>query len=78
MLKNISKVIEIMIIIFIFLVITYRNYFHNQDNFTVVEDNVDKIILIQDNSLLSKINKKKEVVDDVWGCSEFGKKMKLC
>jgi len=78
MLKNISKVIEIMIIIYIFLVIIYKNPNMNHDNFTVVEDNVDKIILIQDNSLLSKINKKKEVMNDVWGCSEFGKKMKLC
>lgn len=48
------------------------------DNFTVVEDNVDKIITIQDNSLLSKINKKEEVVKNIWGCSDFGKEMKLC
>jgi len=78
MIKNISKVIEIIIIICIFLVITYRNTNTNQDNFTVVEEDVDKIITIQDNSLLDKINKKEEVIEDVWGCSEFGKKMKLC
>ena len=37
-----------------------------------------KFISIQDGSLLSKINQKDEIVKNIWGCSEFGKEMKLC
>ena len=39
---------------------------------------VNKFISIQDGSLLSKINQKDEIVKNIWGCSEFGKEMKLC
>ena len=49
-----------------------------KEYFSVVEDDSDKIITIEDNSLLSKINQKEEVVKNIWGCSEFGKEMKLC
>ena len=37
-----------------------------------------KFISIQDGSLLGKINQKDEIVKNIWGCSEFGKEMKLC
>jgi hypothetical protein len=52
--------------------------YNKNEAFTVVEDDVDKIITIQEGSLLSKINSKEEVVKNIWGCSEFGKEMKLC
>jgi hypothetical protein len=51
---------------------------NKNEEFTVVENDIDKIITIQDGSLLSKINTKEEVVKNIWGCSEFGKEMKLC
>lgn len=70
--KGVAIVFAILVILSIIL-ISYKN-----EGFTVVEDDVDKIITIQDNSLLSKINKKEEVVKNIWGCSEFGKEMKLC
>jgi hypothetical protein len=51
---------------------------NKNEGFTVVEDDIDKIITIQDNSFLDKINQKEEVVKNIWGCSDFGKEMKLC
>jgi fumarylacetoacetate (FAA) hydrolase family protein len=70
--KGVAIVLGILIILSIIL-ITNKN-----EGFTVVENNVDKIITIQDGSLLDKINQKDEVVKNIWGCSEFGKEMKLC
>jgi hypothetical protein len=49
-----------------------------KENFSVVEDDTEKIIKIQDGSLLSKINQKSEVVKNIWGCSDFGREMNLC
>ena len=48
------------------------------EGFSVVEDDTEKIITIQENSLLDKINQKTEVVKNIWGCSDFGKELKLC
>jgi hypothetical protein len=70
--KGVAIALGILIILSIIL-ITNKN-----EGFTVVENNVDKIITIQDGSLLDKINQKDEVVKNIWGCSEFGKEMKLC
>ena len=70
--KGVGIALGILVIITIILI------FNNNEGFTVVEDDVDKIITIQDGSLLSKINKKDEVVKNIWGCSDFGKEMKLC
>lgn len=73
---NIPKGVAITLgILFILSIILISN---KNEGFTVVEDNIDKIITIQDGSLLSKINTKDEVVKNIWGCSEFGKEMKLC
>jgi hypothetical protein len=73
---NIPKVmgitLGILIILFIIL-ISNKN-----EGFSVVEDDTDKIITIQDNSLLSKINQKEEIFKNIWGCSDFGKELKLC
>jgi hypothetical protein len=60
-------------LIIILIIIRCKN-----EEFSVVEDDVEKIITIQDNSLLSKLNRKEEIVKNIWGCSEFGKEMKLC
>ena len=51
---------------------------NKNEGFSVVENDTDKIITIQDNSLLNKINQKEEVVKNIWGCSDFGKELKLC
>lgn len=70
--KGVVIAFAILVILSIIL-ISYKN-----EGFTVVEDDVNKIITIQDNSLLNKINQKEEIVKNIWGCSEFGKEMKLC
>jgi hypothetical protein len=70
--KGVGIALGILVIITIILI------FNNNEGFTVVEEDVDKIITIQDGSLLSKINKKEEVVKNIWGCSDFGKEIKLC
>ena len=71
---NIPKVMGIILGILIILFIIRCKI----EKFSVVEDDTKKIITIQDNSLLNKINKKEEVIKKIWGCSEFGKEMKLC
>jgi hypothetical protein len=73
---NIPKGVGIALGILIVLLIIL--FFNKKEKFTVVENDVDKIISIQDGSLLSKINQKDEIVKNIWGCSEFGKEMKLC
>lgn len=71
---NIPKVMGIILaILIIFFIIRCKI-----EEFSVVEDDTSKIITIQEGSLLSKINQKEEVVKNIWGCSEFGKEMKLC
>jgi len=70
--KGVGIALGILIILSIILM------YNKNESFTVVEDDTDKIITIQDGSLLSKINKKEEVVKNIWGCSDFGKEMKLC
>lgn len=71
---NIPKVMGIILaILIIFFIIRCKI-----EEFSVVEDDISKIITIQEGSLLSKINQKEEVVKNIWGCSEFGKEMKLC
>jgi hypothetical protein len=75
---NIPKGVKITLgILFVFsiilIIIKYRI-----EKFSVVEEDTDKIIKIQDDSLLSKINQKEEVVKNIWGCSDFGKEMKIC
>jgi hypothetical protein len=70
--KGVGIALGILVILSIILI------YNKREEFTVVEDDTDKIITIQDGSLLSKINKKEEVVKNIWGCSDFGKEMKLC
>ena len=70
--KGVAIALGILVILSIIL-ISNKN-----EGFSVVEDDVEKIITIQDNSLLNKLNQKEEVVKNIWGCSEFGKEMKLC
>ena len=73
---NIPKgFIIILGILIIFSIILSLN---KKEKFSVVEADTDKIIKIQKNSLLDRINQKKEVVKNIWGCSDFGKEMKLC
>jgi hypothetical protein len=70
--KGVGIALGILIILSIILM------YNKNEGFTVVEDDTDKIIAIQDGSLLSKINQKEEVVKNIWGCSDFGKEIKLC
>ena len=73
---NIPKgIIIILGILIIFLIILLLR---KKENFSVVEDDTEKIIKIQDGSLLSKINQKSEVVKNISSCSDFGKEMKIC
>lgn len=73
---NIPKgIIIILGILIIFLIILLLR---KKENFSVVEDDTEKIIKIQDGSFLSEINKKDEVVKNIWGCSDFGREMNLC
>ena len=75
---NIPKGVGIALgILALFSIILIINSYKNEE-FSVVEDDIDKIITIQDGSLLSKINKKDEIVQNIWGCSEFGKELNLC
>jgi hypothetical protein len=70
--KGVAIALGILVILSIIL-ISNKN-----EGFSVVEDDTDKIITIQKNSLLDKINQKEEVVKNIWGCSDFGKELKLC
>ena len=54
--KGVAIALGILVILSIIL-ISNKN-----EGFSVVEDDTDKIITIQENSLLDKINQKKEVV----------------
>jgi hypothetical protein len=75
---NIPKCVAILVgILVLILIILIINSYKNE-KFLVVEDDIDKIIKIEDDSLLSKINQKEEIVQNIWGCSEFGKELKLC
>ena len=70
--KGVAIALGILVILSIIL-ISNKN-----EGFSVVEDDTEKIITIQDNSFLDKINQKEEVVKNIWGCSDFGKELKLC
>jgi len=70
--KGVAIALGILVILSIMLM------YNKNEGFSVVEDDTDKIITIQDNSFLDKINQKEEVVKNIWGCSDFGKEMKLC
>ena len=73
---NIPKgFIIILGILIIFSIILILN---KKEKFSVVEEDTDKIIKIQKDSLLDRINQKQEVVKNIWGCSDFGKEMKIC
>jgi hypothetical protein len=72
---NIPKGVAIALGILVISIIIISN---KNEGFSVVEDDTDKIITIQKNSLLDKINQKEEVVKNIWGCSDFGKELKLC
>ena len=64
--KGVAIALGILVILSIIL-ISNKN-----EGFSVVEDDTEKIITIQDNSFLDKINQKEEVVKNIWGCSDFG------
>jgi hypothetical protein len=70
--KGVAIALGILVILSIILIC------NKNEEFSVVEDDIDKIITIQDGSLLSKINQKEEIVQNIWGCSDFGKELKLC
>jgi hypothetical protein len=70
--KGVAIALGILVILSIIII------YNKNEGFTVVEDDTNKIITIQDGSLLSKINQKNEIVKNIWGCSDFGKEMKLC
>ena len=72
--KGVAITLGILILLSIILIIIHCK----NEGFTVVEDDIDKIISIQKDSLLDKINQKEENVKNIWGCSDFGKEMKLC
>lgn len=74
---NIPKVMGILIIgilIGFLLRILYIKRNKN-DNFTVVENTINEIT-IDDKYFINKINDKN--IQKIWGCSDFGKEMKLC
>ncbi len=71
--KGFIIMLGILIIFSIILIICYK-----KEKFSVVEEDTDKIIKIQKDSLLDRINQKQEVVKNIWGCSDFGKEMKIC
>jgi hypothetical protein len=73
---NIPKVVKIAMGILIILSIILC--LNKDENFTVVEEDTQKMIKIENDSLLNKINQKEEIVKNIWGCSEFGKELKLC
>jgi hypothetical protein len=75
---NIPKGVGIAMGILISLLIILIIFRCKNEGFTVVEEDTEKIIKIQNDSLLSKINQNEEVVKNIWGCSEFGKEIKLC
>ena len=66
------------IILGILIIFSILLFLNKKEYFSVVEDDTEKIIKIQDGSLLSKINQKSEIVKNIWGCSDFGKELKLC
>ena len=70
--KGVAITLGILLILFIIL------FYNKKEGFSVVEDDTEIIISIQKDSLLDKINQKEEVVKNIWGCSDFGKEMKLC
>ena len=70
--KGVAIALGILVLLSIILI------YNKNEGFTVVEDDTDKIISIQKDSLLDKINQKEEIVKNIWGCSDFGKEMKLC
>ena len=70
--KGVAIALGILVILSIILI------YNKKEGFTVVEDDTDKIISIQKDSLLDKINQKEEIIKNIWGCSDFGKEMKLC
>ncbi len=70
--KGVAIALGILILLSIILI------YNKNEGFTVVENDTDKIISIQKDSLLNKINQKEEVVKNIWGCSDFGKEMKIC
>jgi len=70
--KGVAIALGILVILSIILI------YNKNEGFTVVEDETNKIISIQKDSLLDKIKQKEEIVKNIWGCSEFGKEMKLC
>ena len=59
--KGVAIVLGILIVLLIIL------FVNKKEKFTVVENDVNKIISIQDGSLLSKINQKDEIVKNIWG-----------
>ena len=70
--KGVAIALGILVILSIILIC------NKKEGFSVVENETDNIISIQKDSLLDKINQKEEIVKNIWGCSEFGKEMKLC
>jgi len=70
--KGVAIALGILVILSIILIC------NKKEGFSVVENETDNIISIQKDSLLDKINQKEEIVKNIWGCSEYGKEMKLC
>ncbi len=71
--KGFIIMLGILIIFSIIFIICYK-----KEKFSFVEADSDEIIKIQKDSLLDRINQKQEVVKNIWGCSDFGKEMKIC
>lgn len=51
---------------------------YEKEGFTVVEDDSQKIVNIERNSLLDRLQNEEGNVNGVWGCSYLGKNMGLC
>ena len=63
-----------------FMYVYYTNIQNRllNENFSVVEDNLDEVVKVERDSLLAKLENKSEDVQGVWGCSAWGKENGLC
>lgn len=63
-------------LLFVFILILYGMYKRKVvENFDIVEDNVDKIIEFDDDSLLGSLQNDEKNVEGVWASSVLGKEM---
>ncbi len=68
-------------VLFLMIGILLANIYYRKrfiEHFDIVEDDVDKVVEYDDDSLLGKLRNDEDDVEGVWGCSSLGKNMGLC